>query len=252
MRKLFLLLSLVSFGTVFAFAGNKVVAHRGYWKAEGASQNSRASLQKALDLNVYGSEIDIWRTTDGKIMVNHDATFKNVVLQKSTYKQCKKLVLSNGEHMPQLKDMLRIMKTTKSKTKLIIEIKSHEVEEHNRMAARAAMKAVKKYGVVDKVEYISFNLEACKEVAKLDKNARIAYLSSDKSPAELHKLGINGIDYVIHSLREHPEWIQQAHDLGMTVNVWTVNSKKDIEEMNQAGVDYITTDEPVLAAELTR
>lgn len=38
----------------------------------------------------------------------------------------------------------------------------------------------------------------------------------------------------------------------MTVNAWTVSDKAGIEEMNKAGVDYITTNEPVLAMKLTR
>ena len=111
---------------------------------------------------------------------------------------------------------------------------------------------MKKYGIQDQVEYIAFSHDVCLELVRLDKQAKVAYLSGNKTPAQLHQDGITGIDYHISALRKHPEWIKEAHDLGMTVNVWTVNDKAGIEEMNKAGVDYITTNEPVLAIELTR
>ena len=123
-------------------AQTRVIAHRGYWDKEGAAQNSRASLQNALELNIYGSETDIWITADGHLMVNHDPSFGGVTIQTSTYAQCKKLVLANGERMPELKTFLKMMRKTKSSTKLIIEIKKHAERNANLAAAQAAVKAV--------------------------------------------------------------------------------------------------------------
>ena len=40
-------------------AQTQVIAHRGYWKAEGSAQNSLASLRKAAEAKVYGSEFDV-------------------------------------------------------------------------------------------------------------------------------------------------------------------------------------------------
>ena len=57
-----------------------IIAHRGHWRTAGSSQNSRVSLQKAQDLNLFGSEIDVWLTTDGVVMVNHDNKYDGVVL----------------------------------------------------------------------------------------------------------------------------------------------------------------------------
>ena len=36
----------------------------------------------------------------------------------------------------------------------------------------------------------------------------------------------------------------------MTVNVWTVNKEEDLRWVIENGVDYITTDNPVLAKKL--
>lgn len=225
--------------------GTQVIAHRGYWNTEGSAQNSRSSLQNALDLNVYGSEIDIWLTRDGHLFVNHDATYNGVRLEEATAKECSALILKNGEHMPELKELLQILKKSSSPTKLIIEIKEHSTLQQNLEAARATMKAVSKAGLKKRVEYISFSLAACVELARLDPEAQVAYLSGWISPNELHKLGITALDYHLNVFRQHPEWIAEAHQLGMPVNVWTVDSEAELHEYRSKGVDYITTNNPI-------
>lgn len=48
-------------------------------------------------------------------------------------------------------------------------------------------------------------------------------------------------------------WVSRAaraHELGMSVNVWTVNSAENIQKMIDLGVDCITTNDPLLAREL--
>jgi glycerophosphoryl diester phosphodiesterase len=44
--------------------------------------------------------------------------------------------------------------------------------------------------------------------------------------------------------------VKEAHDLGMSVNVWTVNKEKDIKAMIDLGVDCITTNDPALVRKL--
>ena len=52
--------------------------------------------------------------------------------------------------------------------------------------------------------------------------------------------------------KKHPEWIKECHDLGMKVNAWTVNDAKDMERLISQGVDFITTNEPVLLQEILK
>ena len=61
--------------------------------------------------------------------------------------------------------------------------------------------------------------------------------------------GINGIDYKMDQLKY--EWVEAAHQLGMVVNVWTVDSSTEILKYIGWGVDFITTNQPELAKELT-
>ena len=104
--------------------------------------------------------------------------------------------------------------------------------------------------MTDQVEYIAFSLDVCKKILELQPNAIVAYLEGDLPPQTLHNLDIKGIDYKLSELRKHKDWITQAKNLGMSVNVWTVNSESDLREVINDGVDYITTDQPILATQL--
>lgn len=230
--------------------GTQTISHRGDWMSEGSAQNSRASLRRALELGIFGSEIDIWLTRDGHIMVNHDRTFQGITPEDTTYAACKKIRLKNGEGMPQLKDLLKILKKSKSPTRLVVEVKSHSLPQRSRDCAAAAVAAIRKYGVEDRVLYISFSIEACETIHQLAPKADVAYLSGNHAPKELRDMGLTGIDYNIKVFRQHPEWVAEAHALGMNVNVWTVDEAEDIQAMQQLGVDYITTNKPKLCEEL--
>lgn len=70
-------------------AQTQVIAHRGYWKAEGSAQNSLASLRKAAEAKVYGAEFDVQMTADGIVVVNHDNTIGSTAISRATYEQIK-------------------------------------------------------------------------------------------------------------------------------------------------------------------
>lgn len=61
MRKSIMLIAAAMFAGTFALqaAKPKVIAHRGYWNTEGASQNSIRSLVKADSIGCYASEFDV-------------------------------------------------------------------------------------------------------------------------------------------------------------------------------------------------
>ena len=246
-------LGLTSFQVVTTMPrGCRVIAHRGYWDIAGAAQNSRRSLQNALDLNIYGSETDVWITSDGCMMVNHDATYGGVRIENATATQCQNLTLSNGEKMPTLQEFLEMMQTTESPTKLIIEIKTHTYATRGQAAADSTVAMVHRMGLQDRVEYIAFSLDICKRLVEKDPEASVAYLNGDISPSQLHEYGITGLDYTAANFRSNPTWIESAHALGMTTNVWTINGESEIIEMNNMDIDFITTNNPEAAARILR
>src|SRR5690554_3636636 len=96
---LFLALGLFIFGTIIIHA-QQIIAHRGYWKTDGSAQNSIAALMKADSIRVYGSEVDIWLSSDGIPVVNHDADVtlngEKLIVQDTPASTLRKVKLSNG------------------------------------------------------------------------------------------------------------------------------------------------------------
>ena len=249
-RNIVFLLLVAIFSSNILSAQTKVIAHRGYWDVEGSAQNSIASLQKAQELKIYGSEFDVWLTSDGVLVVNHDATIEGMKIEDTPYGKIKDQRLKNGETLPTLEAYLQQGKKDK-KTKLILELKPHGTKEKEDRAAAAVVEMVKKVGVRKHTEYISFSLNLCKELVRLDPKAELAYLNGDLSPQELKALKIPGIDYNLSVFKNNRHWITEARKLKMPVNVWTVNNEADMQEMIAAGVDYITTDKPTVTKALT-
>lgn len=234
---------LVAGGAVIAQP--KVIAHRGYWTAPESAQNSLASFTKADAVGVYGSEIDVWLTADNKLIVNHDRKYKgtDVDMEKSTAKEITAIVLPNGENIPMFDAYLKLV-ASKPDTRLILEMKS--LSDYNRedLAAEKIVRELKKYNVLDRTDIIAFSINACLAFKKLLPDTKIYYLNGDLPPKSIKKLGLAGIDYSMGVLRKHPKWVKEAHDLGLEVNVWTVDSEEDMKYFIDLGVDYITTDYP--------
>ncbi len=224
-----------------------IVAHRGFHK--NAPENSIAAVKAAKELGVFAAEIDVWRTTDGKLVIHHDAKVNNLEIQNCTYDQLSDVKLSNGESLPTLESMLDCIGKD-SKTKLIIEIKTHNSQEKQLAVATDVLTMVKSKGMDSVVEYIAFNFETCQGIAAADKSAVVGYLNGDKSPAEAEAAGIKSIDYQMSVFNSNPTWIEDAKAKGIVVNVWTVNSDSEIVSAVAKGVDRITTDNPDRIAEL--
>lgn len=248
-RALFLVL--LAMMTILASAKTKIIAHRGYWKTEGSAQNSIASLTKADSLGVYGSEMDVWLTKDNKLIVNHDAIFKGCDIEKSTRKKVVSIILSNGEHIPTLQQYLNVVRN-KPKTRLILEMKVLNSKDREKFSVKKIAKLLKKFDVAKQTDLISFSLDACKEFKKQVPDAKIFYLNGDLTPSQIVNLGFAGIDYSSAILTLHPEWIKEAHDFGLEVNVWTIDDPKEMMHFISLGVDYITTNEPVQLIKLLK
>ena len=231
-------------------AQTQVIAHRGFWKTEGSAQNSITALVKADEAKVYGSEFDVLMTADGKVIVNHDSSIEGMKIAETPYKKLKDIRIKNGEKLPTLKQYLK--KGKKLDTKLILEIKSLPTKEMEDKATETIVKMVRRMKLEDKVEYIAFSLNVCEQLVKLTPTSEIAYLNGDIAPAVLKKKGINGIDYNHKVLTKHPEWVDEAHHLGMKVNVWTVNNEEMMKKFIDMKVDYITTDQPLEALKLVK
>lgn len=136
-------------------------------------------------------------------------------------------------------------------TKLIMELKPSKIsKERGLLLAEKALQMVNELGAEKWVDYISFDYDMCEKIIAVDPEANVAYLYGNKSPEELNKAGFFGLDYHFSILKNKPEWIDDSHRLGLTVNAWTVNKEEDMQWLLERDVRFISTDEPELLFEL--
>ncbi len=244
-------LFLVGCAVLTQAAAPKVIAHRGYWNTPGSAQNSIRSLVKADSVGCYASEFDVWMTPDSVLIVNHDPTINGVEIQRTPSSEVLKQKLANGEYVPTLEQYFQAAQ--KLKTRLVLELKTHDSRKQEAAAVKKTLKLAKKYGLEDRLDYIVFSKDAFKGYVKAaPKINKVYFLNGDYVPAQVKYAKGAGIDYSIKVMKKHPEWIDECHKLGLEVNVWTVNEPEDMQWCIDRGVDYITTNEPELLQKMLK
>ncbi len=249
--RLFMALAIAASALTASAAQPKVIAHRGYWDTPGSAQNSLRALAKADSVGCFASEFDVWMTSDGVLVVNHDADINGVHIETSPAKKVLAEKLSNGENVPTLESYLQL--AAKQPSRIVLELKTHDSRKHERKAIKDIVAMVKKYGLEDKTDYITFSKYGFQDLIKYTpKGTAVYYLSGDYIPWQVKEMGGAGIDYSLKAMKKHPEWVKMSHDLGMEVNVWTVNEPEDMQWCIDHGVDYITTNAPELLQEILK
>lgn len=222
----------------------KIIAHKGYHPGD-VPENSLEALIKAQELGVYGSEFDVWMTLDSKVVVYHDKTVTVNGVSKKVY-ECTYAELKTA--VPSLATLEEFLEQGKKcpAVKLICEIKYHDDGDRTVSAAEACHALVSAAGMTAQVEYISVNAAALKRLAVLSPGVMLQDVNSDypMDRATAVAAGIKGINYDFNKLTDAQ--IADAHEKGMVVGTWTVDKEEDMRTMINRGVDFITTNEPVL------
>ena len=236
-----------------SYVAPQIIAHRGVCN-NGEADNSIASFKSAQNIGgIYGTEFDVFTTSDGVIVINHDKTTdkSGLVIENSTYAQVKNETLSNGEKLPTLEALLEQAKSTPN-LRLIVEVKKHNSTANTLACTQRAIDLIKSKGFENQVDFISFSYDACRLAAQLLPNITVGYLSSssDKTPEQVWADGINNIDYKWNSLQNNLHMVDSAHSLTMTVNTWTINDLASMLDVYQCGIDFLTTDQVALAKKL--
>ena len=89
-----------------------VIGHRG---ASGyVTENTLESIQKALDLNVDGIEIDVQRCASGEIVVFHDKELDRLtnhkgLIEKTNFDELSTILIKEKYKIPTLEEVLKLI-----------------------------------------------------------------------------------------------------------------------------------------------
>lgn len=227
-----------------------IVAHRGFWNCEAAgyARNSVAALRCAQENGFWGSEFDVNITADSVLLVFHDDNVAGKKFSEHPYSEFKDITIENGENIPTIDQYLE-QGTKCPETMLVYELKPQSSVEIEEALVNLSIEKLKEYELLDpkRVMFISFSYYMTCKVARLLPDFTVQYLSGGKEPKDLLADGVNGLDYAHSFYVNHPEWAEQARELGMTTNIWTVNTEDYMIQSIDFGIMYITTDCPLEA-----
>lgn len=224
------------------------IGHRG--ASYLAPENTVASAVLAWKLGADAVELDIYLTTDNKVMVIHDGNTKRVsgedhVVKNSSSKMLRKLDVGSfkdaqykGEKIPFLEEML---KTIPPEKQMVVELKcGPEV-------LPFLQKVVEKSEKQDQLVFIGFGWNTILATKKAFPENKCYWLSSKKDEliekmplAAENKL--QGVD--LHSSIIDRETMDLANRLNLEVIAWTVDDPAEAKRLVNLGVKGITTNRP--------
>ena len=223
----------------------KIIAHRGAWKEFNLPENSIAALQKAIEIKAFGSEFDVRRTLDGKLVVNHDPTHFGDTIELKTYAALNAKKLSNGEDLPLLQDYFKKGTASNHHTLLICEIKAALLSNTiSQLTASETVELAKQLGIEDKIIYISFDFEVLQTIKTLRPNSIVLYLENNKTLEQIMAAKFNGINFNYTQFLGNPSIAANAKKLHLMLGSWTVNKDEDFNHLLEQGIQYITTNFP--------
>ncbi len=220
-----------------------VIGHRGAMGHE--TENTLASVQKAMDLGVDMIEIDVFKISSGEIVVFHDERVERLsnsggLIEEYNIFDVNKLILNGNHKIPMLQDVLKLID---NQVALNIELKGANTAEKVNFIVENYVD--KKGWALDNFIISSFKWDELRKMRNFNQNIKIAILTEedpiDAIPIakELNAVAINPF---FESLTE--ENINRIQSEGLKVYTWTVNETEDIQKMKNFGVDGIITNYP--------
>ncbi|WP_047416750.1 glycerophosphodiester phosphodiesterase family protein [Cellulophaga sp. Hel_I_12] len=222
----------------------QVIGHRGAMGHE--TENTIASIQKALELKVDMIEIDVFKIASGEIVVFHDDTLERLTngtgnIEDYTWLELQKLVITGNHKIPLLTEVLDHIDATVA---LNIELKGAGTAKDVNVILEKYIK--EKNWTLDDFLISSFNWDELKMMRQINNKVAIAILIEEANPLEAlaiaHELGAVAINPDYEKL--DAEIAQKIREAGFKIYPWTVNEPQAILKMKTLGVDGVFTNYP--------
>lgn len=220
-----------------------VIGHRGAMGHE--TENTLASIQKAIDLDVDMIEIDVFVVKGGALVVFHDDNLERLTgepgrIGDRSLGELKALTLEGGHRIPELREVLDLID---KRVALNIELKGGGTA----VPVNALVETyVRERGWDPRYFLISsFRWDELRNLRRENGLLEIAVLTEgapeDALPVarELGAVAINP-----HFSRLNAGNVARIHGEGLRIYPWTVNEPEDIRHMQALGVDGIITNFP--------
>lgn len=213
-----------------------VVAHRG--STQNAIENSLQAFRDALAEGADALELDVHLTLDRDLVVIHDDTLDRTYgrpgeVRKMTSAELREI------GVPMLSDVLALP----TDCKLVVEIKHPKGGRHEGIE-QILVDQLQRAGAEDRAIVISFDETSLKKMEQIEPELPTGLLYSGKPIDPKQVKQELGIDYLgPHFGAVTQSYVRKAHEAGLKVNPWTVNTPRDQRRMIELEVDAITTDQ---------
>jgi glycerophosphoryl diester phosphodiesterase len=244
------------------------VAHRGGSLL--APENTLGAFRQALTLPVEAIEFDVQMTHDGHIVVFHDNTVDRLTagagnlldLSLSDLRSLNAAANFSGgwpqrEIIPTLREVLALLSGHKQ---VYIELKNSKRDDVYGRYPRiveTVVEEVRAAGMFEQVLLISFDWQMLADVKNLApelplgiivgyewwlmQSPELVLATLVEQATALQCQWLN-MDYRLFT----SEILETAHEHGLKLGLWTVNTLEELQRLAVAGVDSLTTDRPDL------
>jgi glycerophosphoryl diester phosphodiesterase len=223
-----------------------VIGHRG---ASGlAPENTLPALQLAHDLGAEGVEVDVQRTSDGVLVLVHDADWRRTTghpgeVRRTPWATVRGLdaggwfgAAYRGVAPPRLEEVLAF---ARDRMLLNVEIKAPERDPG---LAEAVVAAIRRHRAEAQVLLTSFDPVCIDALAEASPDLGFGYIS-ERAVERMHPR-VTTLSLGAELLGQRPELVASAHAQGRRVLAWTVDTPEAALRLAAAGVDGILTNHP--------
>lgn len=220
----------------------EVFAHRGAHRIE--RENTLGAFRVANDLGVDGVELDVRRTADGTLVIHHDPTIDD-----------RAIALVDASELPPYVARFDEALVVLGGLSVNVEIKNDSSEaayDDTGTIEREVVEYLRAMELTSSASISCFDLATCDRVRAVAPDLDVAWLVSRRPLGDALVIAreheFNAVNP--HYLMVTPGGVQRANELGLELNVWTVNQASDLTALAALGVKSVITDEPELALDL--
>lgn len=228
-----------------------IFGHRGA-RAE-APENTVAGFVHAYEQGIRHFELDLQLSADGQLVVIHDKTLDRTTGQKGKVADfsAAQMAALDARHntppwpeptpVPRLED---IFAACPDMALVQLEVKSDRRERLNVLCNRL-VEWIQREGLLNRVVVTSASVWVLQQVKRLNAQIATGYVAEYRFPSPLSTALRYNCNYLCINWKIcTPEVIKAAHEAGLHVSAWTVNSLPDMLRLEQDGVDSLITDYP--------